>query len=141
MATSCNQKVTLGENVYVPYEESDLAPNEPVVYTLSKALQIDPLNTSGIDLAKQMDIFDGITFTLYRENSKIVAVEFVENMPFEIFPVPFEGKQAAYLDAESIPNVIRLKENDQPVATYTIGEFYIAFQLGCKEVSYELRFK
>lgn len=141
MATSCGQKVTLGENVYVPFEDSDLGPNETVVYTLSSALQIDPVNVGGLDVAKHMDMFDNVTFTIYRENNKVVAVEFVENLPFEVLPAPFEGKQAAYFDTERIPYAIRLKENDEVVALYTVGEFYMPFQLGCKEVRYELRFK
>ena len=141
MATSCNQKVELGENVYVPFEQSDLAPDEPIVYTVYKALQIDPINLSGIDLSKHMDIFDGLTFTIYRKNSKIVGVEFVDNMPFDIFPDHFEGRQEAYFDTENAPYAIRLKANDQVVALYQIGEFYMPFQLGCKEVRYELRFK
>ena len=141
MATSCNQKVSLSESVYVPFEQSGLEPNEPIVYTISKALQIDPVNTSGIDLTHYMDIFDGFTFTIYRENSKICGVEIVENIPFQFLPSPFEGKQEAYFDTNSFPQVIRLKSNDAVVATYKTGKFYMEFQLGCKEVSYELHFK
>ena len=140
MATSCNQKVSLGENVYVPFEQSDLAPDEPIVYTVSKALQFDPVNLGGIDIAKHMDIFDDVTFTIYRENAKVVAAEFAGNMPFKVIE-PFEGKQEAYFDTERMPQAIRLKSNDQIVAVYSVGEFYMPFQLGCQEVRYELRFK
>lgn len=141
MAASCNQKVELGEKLRAPFEQSDLGPNETVVYHLKSAMQIDPVNTAGINLLKHMDIFDDFTFNIYRENSEIVAVEFVENLPFEIFPLPIEGKQEAYMDFDTYPNAIRLKANDQLVATWLTGGFYTEFQLGCKEVSYKLNFK
>ena len=88
-----------------------------------------------------MDIFDGYTFSMYRENGKIVAVEIAESMPFEVYAQPFEGKVAAYFDTERLPYTIRNKETDQVIATYVRGEFYVSFQLGCSEVSYELRFQ
>ena len=140
-ATSCEQKVPLGEWVNEVEEGNAITDDETVVYGLSSALQIDPMNLSGIDLLKHMDIFDGFTFTIYREDGEIVAAEIDHNLPFEFLSTPLEGKQACYFDADSRPQAIRLTSNDALVATYVLGEFYIAFQLGCKEVSYELHFK
>lgn len=141
MAASCTYEVKVGDTVIVPFEQSDLDPNETIVYTLNSVLQIDPINASGIDLLKHMDIFDGYTFSIYRENAKVVAVEITENIPFEVYAQPFEGKVAAYFDTERLPWTIRNKETDQVIATYLKGELYVGFQLGCQEVSYELRFK
>ena len=140
-ATSCEQKAPLGDWVHEVEPEDTMAPNETVVYSLNAALQIDPMNLAGINLLDHMNIFDGFTFSIYREDGKIVAAELNHNLPFSFLESPLEGKQACYFDAESIPQAIRLTSNDALVATYTLGEFYISFQLGCKEVSYELRFK
>lgn len=140
-ATSCEQKVPLGEWATDVEAENGIADDETVVYSLQSALQIDPMNLSGIDLLKHMDIFDGFTFTIYREGGEIAAAEISHNLPFEFLSTPLEGKQACYFDADSRPQAIRLTSNDALVATYVLGEFHIAFQLGCKEVSYELHFK
>ena len=122
MAASCTYEVKVGDTVIVPFEQSDLDPNETIVYTLNSVLQIDPINASGIDLLKHMDIFDGYTFSIYRENAKVVAVEITENIPFEVYAQPFEGKVAGYFYTERLPWTIRNKETDQVIATYIKGE-------------------
>ena len=141
IVTSCEQKAPLGDWVHEVEPENTMAPDETIVYSLNSALQIDPMNLAGINLLDHMDIFDSFTFTLYREGGKIVAAEVNHNLPFSFLESPLEGKQACYFDAESSPQAIRLTSNDALVATCTLGEIYMAFQLGCKEVSYELRFK
>ena len=141
IVTSCEQKAPLGDWVHEVEPEYTMAPDESIVYTLKSALQIDPLNLAGINLLEHMDIFEGFTFTIYREDGKIVAAELNHNVPFSFLESPLEGKQACYFDAESKPQAIRLTSNDALVAVYTMGEIYMSFQLGCKEVSYEFRFK
>ena len=141
LATSCEQNAPLGDWVHEVAPEDTMAPDETVVYSLNAALQIDPMNLAGINLLDHMNIFDGFTFSIYREDGKIVAAELNHNLPFSFLESPLEGKQACYFDSESKPQAIRLTSNDALVATYTLGEFYMSFQLGCKEVSYELRFK
>ena len=141
MATSCNQLVPMGDLVHKVEEGSAIGDDETVTYALRSALQIDPMNLAGINLLNHMDIFDGFTFTVYREDERIVACELNHNVPFSFLEAPVEGKQACYFDSESRPQCIRLSSNNAVVATYLKGEFYMEFQLGCKEVSYEFRFK
>ncbi len=141
MATSCDQLVPMGDLVHEVEEGSAMGDDETITYTLSSALQIDPMNIAGINLLNYMDIFDGFTFSIYREDEKIVACELNHNVPFNFVESPIEGKQACYFDTESRPQCIRLSSNNAVVAKYYHGEFYMEFQLGCKEVSYELHFK
>ncbi len=141
MATACNQLVPMGDLVHEVEEGSAIGDDETITYTLRSALQIDPMNLAGVDLLKHMDIFDGFTFSLYREDGNIVACELNHNVPFDFVESPFTGKQACYFDYESRPQCIRLTSNNALVATYLTGELHMEFQLGCKEVSYELHFK
>ena len=141
MATACMQLVPMGDLVHEVPEGNSIDDDATVTYTLSSALQIDPMNLAGINLLQHMDIFDGFTFSIHREDGKIVACELNHNVPFDFLPTPFTGKQACYFDSETKPQCIRLSSDNSVVATYLTGEFYMAFQLGCKEVSYELHFK
>jgi len=140
MLTSCNQIVAPGDSILKP--DTTLDDDATIEYTLMSALQIDPMNSGGINLLDYMTLFDNFRLNIYREDGIIVAAEVVNDLPFKIFPedIP-SGKHAAYLDRESTPWALRLKEDGKIIATYKTGIFYIPFQLGCEEVKYELHFK
>lgn len=121
IVTSCEQKVPLGDWAHEVEAENAMGDDETLVYTLSSALQIDPMNLAGINLLDHMDIFNGFTFTIYREDGKIVAAELNDNLPFDYISSPFEGKQACYFDTNSLPQALRLTSNDALIATYNAG--------------------
>ena len=118
---------------------------EDAVYDLAlfHVYEYDPMHTAGIDIVDELDFFKSYRFKIYHEDSRVAAVEITHDLPFSTYaplPIP-EGKQAAYLNTKSVPYTIRLKSNDQVVATWINGEYVITWQLGCEEISYKLNFK
>lgn len=139
----------LSSCVMVDHSEKYLQPSEYVagdaVYDLAlyHVLEFDPLHTAGVDLVDEMDFFKSYRLKIYHEDSKVVGVEITHELPFSTYaglPIP-EGRQEAYLNTKSVPYTIRLKSNDQVVASWVNGEYSISWQLGCEEVSYKLNFK
>jgi len=111
-------------------------------YKLSKVLQIDPLNTSGIDIKSYFDWFDSYSLTVYVENGKYAYCEVnTGDIPFNPygFKVP-AGKQACSLDNSVSPTAIRLSSGEV-LARYKQGQFVVPFQLDCSDISYEFWFK
>ena len=138
----------LSSCVKVDHTDEYMLPTEMVdenaVYNLAlyHVYEYDPMNTAGIELVDEFDFFKSYRFRIYHENSKVAAVEIDSEFPFSTygFPIP-AGKHEAYFNTTSVPYTIRLKENDQVVATWLAGEYCIKWQLGCEEISYKLTFK
>lgn len=130
--------------------KADLHPGTyEINYGLSKVVEIDPVNVSGIDVMPYFDFFDGYRMKLSIVDGKISNVEFIAgDVPFSAyeFPVP-SGKAACYFDNSTLPNVIRLQNGGTPspsdpvVATLYKGEFYVEFHLDFEDISYRYYFK
>jgi hypothetical protein len=105
-------------------------------------LQIDPLNTSGIDIKSYFDWFDTYSLTVYVENGKYAYCEVsTGDIPFN--PYGFQlpaGKQPCSLDNSVSPMAIRLSSGEV-LARYRQGQFVVPFQLDCSDISYEFWFK
>lgn len=111
-------------------------------YTLHRVLEIDPLNTTGIDLLPHLDWFKSFSVKVYVEDGQYVACE-IDNggVPFSpyTFPIP-SGKVQCSLDTDHLPWTLRLSTGEA-VATYKQGQFCIPFQLDCADIRYEYWFK
>lgn len=111
-------------------------------FTLHKVLEIDPLNTTGIDLTPYLDWFSTFSIKVYVEDGQYVACE-VNNGQVPFSPYSYSipsGKQECTLDTTESPWTLKLKSG-QVVATYRQGQFYIPFQLDCADITYEYWFK
>jgi len=123
--------------------KADLHPaNYTTEYCLSKVLESDPVNVSGIDVMPHFEFFNDYRMTLYIESGKISAVEFNEgSVPFSAygFSLP-EGKVPCHFDGSVLPNVLRL-ESGEVFATLYKGQFQVEFHLDNPEVSYKYFFQ
>ena len=107
-------------------------------FVLNKALEIDPLNTTGIDLMPYLDWFSSFQFKVYVVDGKYTACEIDNgNIPFSpyTFAIP-QGKVNCKFDTSSSPWTLKLDSGDV-VAVYKQGQFMIPFQLDCADISYE----
>ena len=111
-------------------------------YTLNKVLEIDPLNTTGIDISQYLDWFPTFSVKVYVENGKYTACE-IDNgtIPFSSYSYTIPaGKVACSFDTSSSPWTIKLATGEI-VAYYRQGQFCVPFQLDCADISYEYWFK
>ncbi len=113
-----------------------------LVYCLKSVKQYDPVNVGGIDVYKYFDFFKSLTFTIHFVDEKVSSINF-ENGSIPFLPYTFNvpsGDIDCYLETSITPYELRIKSNDDVIAYYLRGEFYIPFQLDCEEISYEYRF-
>lgn len=114
-----------------------------IKYGLGKVLEYDPVNVNGIDVCQYFDFFETLRFTLHVTDGKITSLSYTNaDIPFS--PFDFDapsGDVDCYLDTNVLPNALKLTSTGQAIAYFRNGEFYIPFQLDCKELSYEYRFK
>lgn len=123
--------------------DPDYPTDYQINYTLKQVMEYDPVNVNGIDVYKYFDFFSTLNFTINVVDSKMTSLVFdrgdIPFSPFQ-FDIP-EGEVECWLDSESIPNALRVKGTDDVVAYYKNGQIVMDFQLDCKEISYEFRFK
>lgn len=117
-------------------------PDRTTTFALSSVLEKDPMNTAGVEVVDKLKFFSTYRMLLTYTDGEISDIEFQQELPFSTysFDIP-TGKQACYYDTSRVPFTIRLKSTDDVVATYSVGEFLVSFNLGCEEVSYEFHFK
>lgn len=122
--------------------DPDMPADCDVSYTISKVIQYDDINVKGIDIAPYFDFFEKLRFNINIENGEIVSLEFNQDeLPLSPFSYAMPaGEQKCRFDKSVLPWQIKL-ETGETVAYYLRGEFYIPFQLDCKTISYEYRFK
>jgi hypothetical protein len=122
--------------------QSDLTDYD-VTYGLRQVMQYDPMNIDGINIIDKFDFFGTFRLVIHYTGGKISAVTFSNgDIPFS--PVDFvvpTGTTEAYLDTDALPNVIRLRQNGEAIATFTKGEFNITFRLDSPLLSYRYTFK
>lgn len=123
--------------------DPDYPSDYDIDYALREVLEIDPVNVNGIDVMPYFDFFDNFRFTIHYRGGKIASVEIVNgDVPFSPYSFSFpEGEVECYFDTERLPNAIRMTSTDEVIAYYSTGEFYIPFQLDCKDISYEYYFR
>lgn len=112
-------------------------------YALRKVLEKDPVNVNGIDVYPYFDFFKSLRFTIHVREGKMSSIEFSNgDIPFSPFgfDIP-SGDAECWFDTENVPNALRLKSTGEAVAYFKGGEFYIPFQLDCKDINYEFTFK
>lgn len=112
-------------------------------YELRSVLEKDPVNINGIDVYPYFDFFKSLKFTIKVKGGKMTSVIYDNgDIPFSpfTFAAP-SGEVACEFDDTVSPNVLKLKESGDVIATYRNGELYIPFVLDCEELTYEFRFK
>ncbi|MGN1232819.1 MAG: hypothetical protein ACI4UJ_05165 [Candidatus Cryptobacteroides sp.] len=128
----------------VPTEmDKDYNQDYDINYELRAVLEKDPVNINGIDVYPYFDFFKTLKFTIKVREGRMSSLIFdngdVPFSPFK-FSVP-SGEVSCEFDDSVSPNVLRLKDSKEVIATYRNGELYIPFVLDCEELTYEFRFK
>lgn len=123
--------------------DDDYPADYDINYALREVLEKDPVNINGIDVYDYFDFFTSYRLTIHVRDGKMSSIEFDNgDVPFSTysFPIP-TGEVECYYNTEVSPNTIRLKSDDSVVVYFGNGELYIPFQLDCKDITYEYRFK
>jgi len=123
--------------------DPDLPSDGEIVYTLRQVLEYDPVNVNGIDVCPYFGFFNTLSFTIYVRDGKMVSLQYTDgDIPFSPFKFDIpDGIVDCRLDTDVLPYALKLKETGETVAYFKNGEFYIPFQLDCKDLSYEYRFR
>ena len=123
--------------------DKDYNQDYDINYELRAVLEKDPVNINGIDVYPFFDFFKSLRFTINVRDGKMTSLIFDNgDIPFSpfSFTVP-SGTVACEFDDSVSPNVLRLKDSKDVIATFRNGELYIPFVLDCEEITYEFRFK
>ncbi|MCM1502672.1 MAG: hypothetical protein NC115_08430 [Bacteroidales bacterium] len=114
-----------------------------IVYTLRQVLEYDPVNVNGIDVCPYFDFFSTLRFTIQVRDGKMSYLQYTDgDIPFSPFSFGTgDGFVECRLDMDVLPYALKLVETGETVAYFRNGEFYIPFQLDCKDLSYEYRFR
>lgn len=114
-----------------------------ITYTLRQVIEYDPVNVNGIDVSPYFGFFNTLRFTIYVRDGKMTYLQYTDgDIPFSPFAFDMEeGLVECMFDTEVLPYALKLKGSGETVAYFRNGEFYIPFQLDCKDLSYEYRFR
>lgn len=113
-------------------------------YRISKVIQYDPINISGLDIADEFDFFNMIEFDIEYTGGKISSVSYNNGtVPFKPFAFDMTSgqKYACEFDGTSSPNRLILSETGEVIATFDGGEFIMEFGLDCSSVQYKYTFE
>lgn len=123
--------------------DPDMPSDGVIVYTLRQVLEYDPVNVNGIDVSQYFSFFNTLRFTIYVRDGKMAWLQYTDgDIPFS--PFSFETGDdmvECRLDMDVLPYALKLTKTGETVAYFRNGEFYIPFQLDCKDISYEYRFR